>query len=117
MSRLTTGSRSIAGRVAIVTGAGSGMGRATAHLFADEGAAVAVVDREAETGERVAKEIAASGGRAAAVTTDVADRGAIRDLVADVRRDLGPVDIVVNNAGVSVPAPLADDGWEAAWDV
>ena len=107
MSRLTTGSRSIAGRVAIVTGAGSGMGRATAHLFADEEGKPA----------RVAKEIAASGGRAVAVTTDVADRAAIRDLVAEVRRDLGPVDIVVNNAGVSVPAPLAEDGWEAAWDV
>ena len=116
MPRLTTGSRSIAGRVAIVTGAGSGMGRATAHLFGDEGAAVAVVDRDGTTAERVAGEIGGAGGRALAVTTDLGSRAAIGDLVTTVRRELGPVDIVVNNAGISVPAPLADEGWEAAWD-
>ena len=99
-----------------MTGAGSGMGRATAHLFGDEGAAVAVVDRDGTTAERVAGEIGGAGCRALAVTTDLGSRAAIGDLVTTVRRELGPVDIVVNNAGISVPAPLADEGWEAAWD-
>ena len=97
-----------------MTGAGSGMGRATAHLFGDEGAAVAVVDRDGTTAERVAGEVGGAGGRALAVTTDLGNRAAIGDLVTIVRQELGPVDIVVNNAGISVPAPLADEGWEAA---
>ena len=66
MPRLTQLSRSIAGRTALVTGAASGMGRATAHLFADEGAAVAVTDVNSDGAEAVAAEIDAAGGRARA---------------------------------------------------
>ncbi|MDH4147926.1 MAG: SDR family NAD(P)-dependent oxidoreductase, partial [Acidimicrobiia bacterium] len=70
MARLTKLNRSIAGRVAIVTGAASGMGRATSHLFADEGARVAVVDRVAEGVEAVTSEITAAGGEARGYVLD-----------------------------------------------
>src|SRR6185503_3374214 len=66
MPRLTQLSRSIEGKVAVVTGAASGMGRATAHLLADEGAAVAVLDRTPDSLEAVADDIAGNGGRVAA---------------------------------------------------
>lgn len=116
MPRLTQLERSIAGRVAVVTGAASGMGRATAHLLADEGAAVAVVDRAADGVEAVAGEITGAGGRAAGWTLDVADAAAVRRAVAEVAERLGPPDILVNNAGVSLPAPVDAEGYEAAWD-
>jgi 3-oxoacyl-[acyl-carrier protein] reductase len=115
MARLTTLSRSVAGRVALVTGGASGMGRATAHLLADEGAAVAVVDRHHDGAERVAAEITGAGGAASGWGADVTDQRAVRQMVADVRERLGPVDILVNDAGVSVPAPIDGDGYEAAW--
>lgn len=117
MTRLTHGNRSIAGRVAIVTGAASGMGRATAHLFADEGARVAVVDQNTAAVDHVVAEIGQAGGRAAGWPLDVRDPRAIREVVGQVRDILGPVDICVNNAGVSIPAPLEGDDavFEEAW--
>jgi 3-oxoacyl-[acyl-carrier protein] reductase len=116
MARLSTLSRSIAGQVAIVTGAGSGMGRATAHLLADEGAAVAVLDIDADQVAGVAGEINGNGERAEAWTCDVADAARVDAVVAEVVRRLGPPDILVNNAGVSLPAPIAADGYEASWE-
>jgi 3-oxoacyl-[acyl-carrier protein] reductase len=117
MPRLTQGNRSIAGRVAIVTGAASGMGRATAHLFADEGAKVAVVDLGDDRVRAVTDEIAASGGTAKGWTLDVSDRTAVPRVVDDIRAQLGPVDILVNNAGIALPAPFADDdSFLDAWD-
>jgi len=115
MTRLTQLSRSIAGRVAVVTGAASGMGRATALLFADEGATVAVVDRDKAGGEEVAREITAAGARAEAWALDLADAQAITAFAADVSSRLGGVDILVNNAGVSLAARLDSDAWEHAW--
>ncbi len=117
MPRLTEGNRSIAGRVAIVTGAASGMGRATAHLFADEGAKVAVVDLGEERVSAVTDEIAAAGGTAKGWTLDVSDRTAVPRVVDDIRAQLGPIDILVNNAGIALPAPFADnDAYLEAWD-
>jgi len=117
VARLSTLSRSIAGRVAIITGAGSGMGRATAYVFADEGARLALVDRNAEAVEQVAADVRQAGGAAVAYAVDLADAGAIQGLVARVRADLGPIDILVNNAGISIPAPIEADHWERAWEL
>ncbi len=114
--RLSQLSRSIEGRVALVTGAASGMGRATAHLFADEGAHVAICDRDAEGLERVAAEIEGAGGRVRARPVDVAAHGAAAELVDAVVGHFGGLDILVNNAGVSIPAPITHDGFDEAWD-
>ena len=120
MARLTRLSRSIAGKRALVTGAGSGMGRATAHLFADEGAQVAVVDVDAERVLQVVDEVRAAHGIGAAegFVVDVADREAIQQLVVDVVERLGGIDIVVNNAGVSAVTSVfsPDDEFEAGWE-
>ena len=115
MARLTQLSRSIAGQVAVVTGAASGMGRATALLLADEGAAVAVLDRAQDGVERVAEAITANGGRAFAIAVDLADAGTTIEAVDAARRALGPIDILVNNAGVSLGTPIAEGGFEAVW--
>jgi 3-oxoacyl-[acyl-carrier protein] reductase len=119
MTELTTLSRSVSGRVALITGAASGMGRAEAHLFADEGATVAVVDRDAAGAQAVADEVVAAHGEGSAVPfeVDVSDPAAIIELVESVADRLGPVDILVNNAGVAVPAILEgdNDAYEAAW--
>ncbi len=117
MTKLSKLSRSIEGRVTIITGAGSGMGRATAYVFADEGARLALIDRNAEGVEAVAAEIRAAGGTANAYTADLADGAAIPALVAGIRSDLGQIDILINNAGISVGAPIDHDLWEKAWDI
>jgi 3-oxoacyl-[acyl-carrier protein] reductase len=119
VTRLTQLSRSIAGKVAIVTGAASGMGRATAFLFADEGAKVAVVDIGADRVQAVVDEITAAGGEAFGWVCDVSDPGQIHQLVDDVAGHFGGIDILVNNAGVAIPAgataPEAEfeDAWAA----
>jgi 3-oxoacyl-[acyl-carrier protein] reductase len=113
--RLTTLSRSVAGRVVVVTGAASGMGRATAHLLADEGALVGIVDRDADGLARVAEEIAGAEGRVHAVAADVAEEGAPARAVDEIRSALGPVDGLVNNAGVSIPALIDSDDFARAW--
>jgi 3-oxoacyl-[acyl-carrier protein] reductase len=111
-------SRSIEGQVVVVTGAASGMGRAEARLFADEGARVACLD-VAESVTEVAAEIQAEYGedRAASWVLDVADPAAIERVVAEVAERLGPVEILVNNAGIARPALIAGDGpsYETAW--
>lgn len=117
MAKLGKLSRSIDGRVTIITGAGSGMGRATAHVFADEGARLALVDRDADGVEAVAKEIREAGGTASAYVADLADGDAIPTLVARIQHDVGPIDILINNAGLSVGAPIDHEMWEKAWDV
>jgi 3-oxoacyl-[acyl-carrier protein] reductase len=116
VSRLTKLSRSIAGRTAIVTGAASGMGRATAHLFADEGARVAVVDRDAPGVARVASEIEKAGGAAAGLPLDVSDTAKIADLVRAVNHRLGPVDILINNAGIVAGGPIDAADYSAVWE-
>ena len=105
-------SRSIAGRVAIVTGAASGMGRATARLFASEGAHVAMTDIDATACAALAAEC---GNGAKAYALDVADKDAIARVVAQIAADFGGVDILVNNAGVSSFCTLDDDGYEEIW--
>jgi len=117
--RLTTLSRSVAGKRVIVTGAASGMGRATAHLFADEGARVAVVDLQPERVLAVTDEIRDVHGPDAAVDVvcDVSDHDALKAMVATVVDRLGGIDIVINNAGVSLvtSAFQDEDDYEANW--
>jgi 3-oxoacyl-[acyl-carrier protein] reductase len=105
-------SRSVAGRVAIVTGAASGMGRATALLLASEGAKVAVTDLDRAACEAVAAE---AGANARAFALDVSDGEAISRTVADVAAHFGGIDILINNAGVSSFAPLDADDYDAVW--
>ncbi len=116
MTRLTELSRSIEARVAIVTGAASGMGRATAHLFADEGARVAVVDLNAEGVEEVAKEIGDAGGEALPLALDVTDEKAVANAISQVVERFSAIDILVNNAGVSIPAPLHLEDYGERWE-
>jgi 3-oxoacyl-[acyl-carrier protein] reductase len=108
-------SRSVKGLTVLVTGAASGMGRATALVFGAEGANVAVTDITAEGTLAVAKEITASGGTAKAWTLNVADREAITDVVNDVAAHFGGLDIVINNAGISVRVAIDDDSYDEAW--
>jgi 3-oxoacyl-[acyl-carrier protein] reductase len=115
MARLTRLDRSIAGKVAIVTGGASGMGRATAHLFGDEGARVAVIDRDGDGARRVADEIAKAGGTAQAWELDVSDGARVSSTVADIVNRFGGLDILVNNAGVSGRVPIEAEDYEAAW--
>jgi 3-oxoacyl-[acyl-carrier protein] reductase len=113
---LTSLSRSIAGEVAIVTGAASGIGRATAHLFGDEGARVALIDVNEEPLQRAAKEMADAGYDAKAWTLDLSDGNAIAPVIEEIGEHFGRIDILVNNAGVSVPQPVDGDAYLAAWD-
>jgi 3-oxoacyl-[acyl-carrier protein] reductase len=108
-------SRSVQGLTALVTGAASGMGRATARVFAAEGANVALTDFNLEGAQAVAEEIAANGGSAKAWRLDVANRDEIGNVVNDVAGHFGGLDIVVNNAGISVRVAIDDDGYEEAW--
>jgi 3-oxoacyl-[acyl-carrier protein] reductase len=116
MGRLTKLERGVAGKIAIVTGAASGIGRATAQLFADEGMRVAVLDRDLEGVARVAEEIEQAGGSAAAWELDVQDAGRIQQVVREVVARFGGLDILVNNAGVSLLQPAGGDDYEAAWE-
>ncbi|MDP1583827.1 MAG: SDR family NAD(P)-dependent oxidoreductase [Bradyrhizobium sp.] len=108
-------SRSVKGLTVLVTGAASGMGRATALVFAAEGANVAVTDYAAGGAQAVADEIAAGGGNAKAWTLDVANLADINTVVGAVAAHFGSLDIVINNAGISVRVAIDDDGYEEAW--
>ena len=106
------------GQVALVTGAGRGFGRAIAERFADEGAQVALLSRSLDQLEEVAEAIRVNGGEALAVACDVTDPASIDAAVSQVEAQLGPVDLLVNNAGVPGPfGPIwvvdPDDWWNS----
>ena len=109
-------SRSVKGLTVLVTGAASGMGRATALIFAAEGANVAVTDLNAEATQAVTDEIIARGGSAKAWVLDVAKPQDIIKVVNDVAAHFGSLDIVINNAGISLRMPIDDEGYDANWD-
>jgi len=108
-------SRSVKGLTVLVTGAASGMGRATALVFAQEGAKVAVTDVTVDGAGVVADEILRRGGNARAWRLDVADAGAIETVVADIAAHFGSLDIIVNNAGISVRLAIDDATYDEAW--
>ncbi|MGF1596777.1 MAG: SDR family NAD(P)-dependent oxidoreductase [Acidimicrobiales bacterium] len=115
MARLTELSRSVAGKVALVTGAASGMGRATAHLFADEGAHVAVTDLGADRVGAVVDEITGAGASAAGWEMDVSDADRVGVVVGEIVDRFGGLDIVINNAGISRPAAIDSADYEDDW--
>ena len=112
MSETPNRSRVVAGRVAIVTGAASGMGRATALLLASEGARVAVTDLDLAACRAVAQE---AGNNATAFALDVSDGEAIKSVVADIAAHFGGIDILINNAGISAFCPLDADEYDDIW--
>ncbi|HEX4226204.1 MAG TPA: SDR family oxidoreductase [Pseudonocardiaceae bacterium] len=104
----------LTGRVAVITGAASGMGAATAELFGASGAKVALLARRRDRLTDLADKINANGGTAIPVAVDVADKAAVAAAVEQVHDKLGPAGIVVNNAGVMLPNPIGegrDDQW------
>ena len=110
----TVGAMRLQGRVAAITGGALGIGRATARLFAAEGAAVALGDVEIGAAETVAKEIVNGGGRAIAVGVDVGDAGQVQAFVDRVVAELGRLDIMFANAGIAHSAPFLEHP-EAQW--
>lgn len=110
----------LAGKVALITGAGGGMGRVAALRFAAEGARVAVVDVVEHP--EVVEEITAAGGRAIAVAADVRDAAAVQEAVERTASELGGLHVLYNNAGVSLPddddaVTTPEDTWERTMDV
>ena len=103
------------GRVAVVTGAATGLGRAIALLYAEEGADVGIVDRNGEGASSVARRIEAQGRRAAAARADVGDEAEVERAFARLREALGDPDILVNNAGIATVSRLEDMA-SALWD-
>ena len=122
---LSSLSRSVEGHVVLITGAGSGIGRATAHLFADHGSYVAVTDIDPQRVESVVEEINQSGGKARGWELDVTDGTKIKNVTEEVSRwnseNNEVIDVIVNNAGVSMPVaindPLMEEQWQSGIDI
>ena len=113
--RLSKLSRSIEKKVAVITGAASGMGRATAHLFADEGAHVVVTDLDKNKIDIVVTEILDSGGSASGWVLDVSDAEQRASVVKAVADKWGGIDILINNAGVVFPEPIDSPNFFESW--
>lgn len=97
----------LSGKVAIITGAARGIGREASLLFAQEGAAVVLVDVDRQTTEAVARDMVESGGKALALQTDITDHAACQTAIASALEAFGHVDVLVNNAGIVRDAQLA----------
>jgi len=121
-------------KVALITGAGSGIGRAIAQLFAEEGARIVANDVNAMAAKETVESLGALGSGARAIQADVADSRQVKAMFAEVDRDLGLLDVLVNNAGIAVAAPgdgerlreksdtrimemLSDEGVTTHWDI
>ena len=107
--------KDLKGKTAIVTGGGGGIGGATSRRFAEEGAQGAVFDMNLEAAQKVADGITASGGKAEAFQCDITDRGQVDAAVAAAESQLGPIDVLVNNAGWDIFKPFTKTV-PAEWD-
>jgi NAD(P)-dependent dehydrogenase (short-subunit alcohol dehydrogenase family) len=110
----------LAGKVAVVTGSASGLGRAMAERFSREGMTVVIADNRVSAADVVAKEIASEGGRAVAMEVDVTKRASVVALADRVDADLGGVHVLVNNAGVAAPSTYLEadeDAWRWVMEV
>ena len=110
-------SKSVDGRVALITGAGSGMGRATAMMLAADGARVAVTDRHMESAEAVVADITRRGGTASAWLLDVTSPALIESVTQAVAERFEGLDILVNNAGISSRMAIDDERYESNWSL
>lgn len=108
-------SRSVEGRTAFITGAASGIGRATAHVFAAEGIRLALADIHPDAVEQVAAEIRDSGRHAQAWVLDVADHAAIARTLPEAADALGGLDFVINNAGAARLTGLTEERYDELW--
>jgi NAD(P)-dependent dehydrogenase (short-subunit alcohol dehydrogenase family) len=112
----------LADKVALITGAGRGIGAAIAHAFAREGAALVLAELDIGAARRTAQEIerAAGGARVLAVQTDVTQAASVRHAVSEAERAFGPLDVLVNNAGINVfcdPLTMTDADWRRCFAV
>ena len=107
--------QNLSGKVVIVTGASRGIGAAAAQALGEAGAAVMLAARDVSRIAEIARQIVAAGGKAEAMVCDVSDYAACQALVATTNRKLGPVDALVNNAGVIEPISLLGDADPGAW--
>ena len=107
--------RSLNGLIVLVTGAASGMGRATAEIFAAEGAKVAVTDFNAEGAKEVARSIAEKGGTCKDWRLNVADKAEVGSVIEAIAKEFGGLDAVINNAGISGFAPIDADNYDDVW--
>ena len=105
----------LAGKIVIMTGGSRGIGAAAALAMAREGAALMITSRNAAASAKVAAEIVAGGGRAVSMASDVSDYASVLDLVAKTEAELGPVDVLVNNAGVIEPIVSIAEADPVAW--
>lgn len=97
----------LTGRVAVVTGAGHGIGRAYAHRLAEDGASVVIAEIDADAGKQTAEQILGAGGRALAVPTDVSDADSLAAMVDAATAEFGRIDILVNNAAIFASIPIS----------
>lgn len=111
---------SLSGRVAFITGASSGIGAACARLLAERGAKVALLGRRVDRLDGLVKEISNAGGEALALGVDVTAAASVEEATSQVHASFGPVDLVVNNAGVMLPHPIEEarlDEWQQQIDL
>jgi len=116
VARLSRLSRSVRGSAVLITGAASGIGRATARLFADEGARLALLDINADALAQLTAELEAVGATVLPSAVDLSSRLDLERAVLTLCEQLAVVDIIVNNAGLAIPAALDDDDYGRSWD-